>query len=152
VIFAVFGAAVPVVRPLLGTLSARIGRIGVLMLAFSCVAVGAWAATVPDNGISVFACVLLLGLGWGLSFPVTMLLATEGVETAVISRMLAARFFAMMSGGALGPVTVGVFAARSLPGAMTAVAVVATAALLALARRGRRPAAFLDTQKSTMLP
>jgi hypothetical protein len=66
--------------------------------------------------------------------------------------MLAARFFVMMSGGTLGPIVVGVLAARSLPAAMSAVAVAATAAFVALARHGRARVAFLDTEKSTMLP
>jgi predicted MFS family arabinose efflux permease len=134
VIFGAFGAAVPVVRPLLGRVSARIGRTGVLVLAFCCIAVGGWAATVPASSAAVLACVILLGVGFGLSFPVTMLLVTEGVEAAAISRMLSARFLVMMSGGTLGPVTVGVIAARSLPAAMAALAVAGTAAFLALAR------------------
>jgi predicted MFS family arabinose efflux permease len=152
VVFGAFGVALPIVRPMLGWLSARMGRKGALALAFGFAAVGGWAATMPANDVAVAVCVAFLGIGFGLAFPVTMLLVAEGAAAGAVSRMLAARFFVMMSGGTLGPIVVGVIAARSLPAAMAAVAVAATAAFAALARHGRARIAFLDTEKSTMLP
>jgi hypothetical protein len=151
VVFGVFGLVVPLVRPLLGTLAARLGRIGVLLLAFLCVAAGGWAAAIPASRVGVAACVLLLGIGFGLVFPVTVVLATAGAAVDAVGRRLAARFFMMMSGGMLGPVAIGVVAARHLPAAMAATAVVATGACVALWAGGAR-AAFLDTEKTAMLP
>jgi predicted MFS family arabinose efflux permease len=138
VIFGGFGIVVPVVRPLLGRLAARIGRTRVLSVAFLCIAAGGGAAALPGNSAAVLACVILVGIGFGLVFPVTMLLATREAEGGAISRMLAARFCVMMSGGMLGPVTLGAIASRSLPAAMLAVAVAGAGALLGLSRRRRR--------------
>jgi MFS family permease len=87
----------------------------------------------------VVASVALIGLGFGLVYPITMVLATSGAEDSQLGGRLAARFTVMMVGGMLGPVVTGAAAAVSLSGAIAMLAVAAAAGAAWIAATIRRP-------------
>lgn len=151
-IFAIYGVAISGVRPLLGRLVSRLRRPGVLALSLILVAAGLWVSTVPGSAPLVYASAVLLGFGFGLVFPITILLVTAEAAADQVGQLLAARFFAMTIGQMLGPVLIGAVAGYSLIGALAGVAVLGTATAvwaLSLARFLTSP--FLDTRKSAML-
>lgn len=150
-VFAVHGLVVSLVRPALAALVSRLSRVGVLAASFLVNAAGLLAAAVPRSGVLILACAVLLGVGIGLVFPITMLLVSEGATGNRVGRLLSARFVTMMMGQVLGPVATGLVAGLSVIGALGAVGgVSAVTGLFVLSYA--RTQAFLDTRKSTMLP
>jgi MFS family permease len=139
VIFAVYGIFITGVRPATGFLAARFSRPMLLILSTMLVAAGLVLAVVAARLVAVVASVALIGLGFGLVYPITMVLATSGAEDSQLGGRLAARFTVMMVGGMLGPVVTGAAAAVSLSGAIAMLAVAAAAGAAWIAATIRRP-------------
>lgn len=150
-VFSVHGIVVSLVRPALAALVSRFSRPGVLAASFLVNAAGLLAAAVPRSVALTLACAVLLGLGFGLAFPITMLLVSEGATGSRIGRLLSARFVTMMLGQVLGPTVTGLAAGLSVIGALGGVGGISTATGLIVLAHARTPA-FLDTRKSSVLP
>lgn len=138
VVFAVHGLAQSALRPAMGWIVARLGRPRALAASWALGAAGLWLAVVPGTPLTAVSAAVVLGVGFGLVFPMTIVLVSLDAEPHAIGRLLAARFFVMMAGGMAGPAVVGVVAAgTSLPAGLALAAAVATAAGIYAGARAR---------------
>lgn len=152
VLFTLHGVMLSVTRTTLARLVIRLGRLGVLAASLVCIGAGLWASAARAVPHMANASALLLGMGFGLIFPITIILVSAASDPAQVGRALSVRFSMMTVGQILGPFLTGFIAGYSLTGALASAAIVATAAALWVsALRRASGEAFLDTPKSAVL-
>jgi len=129
-LFAASGIATIVIRPVLYGIVRAISQPGALALAFGLIGGGAGMSLVLKHIIAAVGSAVLFGLGFGLIFPLTLVLATAAVPRDSAGRVLGARLVAGKFGQMIGPPLLGVFARVHLGVAMAAVAAIAAGAAI----------------------
>lgn len=137
-VFAASGIATTVIRPVFSGVVRVISLPGALALAFGLIGLGAAMSLVLRHIIFAVGSAVLFGLGFGLIFPLTLVLATAVVPRDSVGRVLGARLVAGKFGQMIGPPLLGVFARVHLGVAMAAVATIATGAVIWVLQRAQK--------------
>jgi MFS family permease len=123
-LFTIRGISASVVRPALGFLATRFTRRRVLAGALVGTATGLLAGTALHSVSMAVAASILFGTGVGLLFPTTAALMVGSAPDHDVGHLLALRQLVTKLSEIVAPVTIGVVAARSVPGALWVVGLI----------------------------
>lgn len=135
-LFALSGIATTAIRPILTQVILSVSQSRIIALSFVLLALGSGFALGPAFLPLAVLASLCFGLGFGLVFPMTLVLVTAPAPSELASQLLGARLFMGKLGQMLGPPLLSLFAQLHLAAALVAVGTISAAMVPWILTRG----------------